>query len=104
VPIRVGTDIAFLGGLINYVLVHERWFREYVLAYTNAASIINDRFADTEDLGGLFQGYDAELRQYDLDARRWNYKGEPPVPHTESPHHIKNESWSERLGNLEHPQ
>jgi formate dehydrogenase major subunit len=104
VPIRAGTDIAFLGGLINYVLTNERWFREYVLAYTNATTIVNDEFVDAEELGGLFQGYDAELRQYDLAARRWNYKGEPQTPHTDSAHHVKNESWSERLGNLEHPQ
>lgn len=103
VPLRAGTDIAFLGGLINYVLKHERWFKEYVLAYTNATSIINDEFVDTEDLDGLFQGFDEKLKQYDLDARRWNYKSEPNVSHTEAPHHIKNESWSERLGNLENP-
>jgi hypothetical protein len=48
----------FLGGLINYVLTHERWFKEYVLAYTNATSIINDEFVDTEQLDGLFQGFD----------------------------------------------
>jgi formate dehydrogenase major subunit len=104
VPLRAGTDIAFLGGLINYVLTHERWFREYVLSYTNATSIINDEFVDTEQLGGLFQGFDDELKQYDLNARRWNYKDEPNVSHTESPQHIKNESWSERLGHLQNPQ
>ena len=37
VPIRAGTDIAFLGGSINQVLSRERWFEEYVLHYTNAA-------------------------------------------------------------------
>ena len=54
-----GSDIAFLGGLINYVLTHERWFQEYVLAYTNASTIVDERFQDTEDLDGLFSGYDA---------------------------------------------
>lgn len=103
VPLRAGTDIAFLGGLINYILTHERWFKEYVLAYTNATSIINDEFVDTEQLDGLFQGFDDKLKQYDLEARRWNYLSEPDVSHTESPHHIKNESWSERLGNLQNP-
>lgn len=103
VPLRAGTDIAFLGGLINYVLTHERWFKEYVLAYTNATSIINDEFVDTEQLDGLFQGFDEKLKQYDTDARRWNYKGEPNVSHTETPQHIKNESWSERLGHLNNP-
>src|SRR5262245_6951668 len=54
VTIRAGSDIAFLGGLIHYVLTHDRWFKEYVLAYTNAATIIQEGFQDTEDLGGLF--------------------------------------------------
>src|SRR3954451_17429764 len=59
VPIRTGSDIVFLGALINHVLTTERWFREYVLAFTNAATIVNDDFRDTEDLDGLFSGYDA---------------------------------------------
>src|SRR5438876_2127990 len=54
VGIRAGSDIAFLGGLINYVLTHDRWFKEYVVAYTNAAVIVSDDFKDTEDLDGLF--------------------------------------------------
>ncbi len=58
VGIRAGTDIAFLGGVINYVLTHERWFTEYVLAYTNAATIIEEGFEDTEDENGRFSGYE----------------------------------------------
>src|SRR3954451_22806739 len=49
VPIRTGTDIAFLGGIIRYILENERWFREYVLAYTNAATIISEGYEDAED-------------------------------------------------------
>ena len=41
VAIRAGTDIAFLGGLIRYVIEHERYFRDYVVPYTNAATIIS---------------------------------------------------------------
>jgi len=52
VPLRAGTDIAFLGGIINYVLASEKYFHEYVLNYTNAATIITEDFADTEDLDG----------------------------------------------------
>ncbi len=103
VPLRAGTDIAFLGGLINYVLMHERWFKEYVLAYTNATSLVNEEFVDAKQLGGLFQGFDEKLKQYDTEARRWNYKGEPNVSHTETPQHIENELWSERLGHLNNP-
>jgi len=47
VPIRVGTDIAFLGGVVNYILSNELDFREYVLAYTNAATIVSEEFRDT---------------------------------------------------------
>ena len=60
VPLRAGSDIAFLGGIVNYVLREERYFREYVLAYTNAANLITEDFADTEDLDGFFSGFDAE--------------------------------------------
>src|SRR4051794_792858 len=59
VGIRAGTDVAFLGGLVNYVLGRERWFREYVLAFTNADAVLDEGFRDTEDLAGLFSGYDA---------------------------------------------
>jgi formate dehydrogenase major subunit len=75
--IRAGTDIAFLGGLINYVLTHDKWFKEYVLAYTNASSIVSDDFQDTEDLGGIFSGYDHESRAYDSGKGRWVYKDSP---------------------------
>src|SRR5581483_8931272 len=60
VPLRAGTDLAFLGGIINYVLQHDRAFREYVVAYTNAATIIRDDFKDPEDLAGVFSGWDEE--------------------------------------------
>ena len=60
VPIRAGADIAFLGGIINYVLASEKYFREYVLNYTNAATLLTEDFADTEDLDGVFSGLDRE--------------------------------------------
>ena len=75
VPIRVGTDIAFLGGLINHVLTGEHWFRDYVLAYTNAATLIGEDFVDTEDLSGLFSGFDKETGTYDPDS--WAYADAP---------------------------
>src|SRR5687767_15682058 len=72
-PIRAGSDIAFLGGLINYVINSERWntdpfFREYVVNYTNAATIVSDDFKDTEDLEGVFSG----LVQY-TEKPEWPY-------------------------------
>ncbi len=80
VPIRAGTDIAFLGGIINYILEHGREFRDYVVAYTNAPVIIGQDYADTEDLDGLFSGYDPDRRAY--DPASWQYEGLPPPPGT----------------------
>jgi formate dehydrogenase major subunit len=93
VPIRAGSDIAFLGGIVNYILENGREFREYVRAYTNAAAIVSDDFEDTEDqlddVGaarsseaggraggkptGLFSGWDPERGGYDIAS--WQYRG-----------------------------
>jgi formate dehydrogenase major subunit len=73
VPLRAGSDIAFLGGIVNYILENEKDFREYVLAYTNAATILREDFQDTEDLDGLFSGYDPETGTYNTDS--WQYEG-----------------------------
>jgi len=68
--IRPGSDLALLGALVNYVLASERWnsdpfFREYVVHFTNAATLVRDDYHDTEDLAGLFSGYDPQRRAYD---------------------------------------
>jgi formate dehydrogenase major subunit len=60
-PVRAGSDIAFLGGMINYVINSEKWntdpfFKKFVVNYTNAATIISEDFKDTEDLDGVFSG------------------------------------------------
>jgi len=78
VQLRAGSDLAFLGGLIRYVLASERWntdpfFREYVLHYTNAAVLVEEEFEDAEDLGGLFSGWDREAGLYQPDS--WQYAG-----------------------------
>ncbi len=73
VPLRAGTDIAFIGGIINYVLREEKYFTDYVVAYTNAPVILTEEFADTEDLDGVFSGLDVEHRSYDF--RTWQYSG-----------------------------
>jgi len=75
VNIRAGSDVAFLGGLIHYVLSQDRWFKEYVLNYTNASTIIEEGFADTEDLAGLFSGFEQEGRTYDAKKGHWGYEG-----------------------------
>jgi formate dehydrogenase major subunit len=79
VPIRAGSDIAFLGGLIRYLIENDRYFKEYVVSYTNAATIISEQFQDTEDLDGVFSGlmeYTGDpingfLAQY--ESRSWQY-------------------------------
>jgi formate dehydrogenase major subunit len=73
-PIRSGTDIAFLGGIIRYILENNLWFKEYALNYTNLATVISDDFRDTSELDGFFSGWDEELLAYKLDT--WQYRGE----------------------------
>src|SRR5438309_10916874 len=75
VSIRAGTNIAFLGGIVNYILESDRWFDEYVKHYTNAPVIIDERFKDTEDLDGFFSGFDPDTRVYDTST--WHYSGLP---------------------------
>ena len=75
-PIRAGSDIAFLGGLVNFVLNHPRWvsdpfFRTFVTHYTNAATIVSEEFQDTEQLGGVFSG----LMEYKGGAKEWPFNG-----------------------------
>lgn len=74
-PLRAGTDIVFLGGLIRYVLEEKRYFHDYVAAYTNAATLITGEFRDAEDLGGLFSGFDEDRGVY--DPKSWRYDAEP---------------------------
>jgi formate dehydrogenase major subunit len=78
VPIRAGADIAFVGGIINYVLQNEKYFRDYVLAYTNAATVLTEDFTDTDELDGVFSGLDRENRVYDWDS--WRYATEKVRP------------------------
>ena len=70
VQVRAGTDVAFLGGIINYALSNNRINREYVLNYTNAAFIIKDGFQLPEE--GVFSGYDPQGMKYDNSS--WNYE------------------------------
>ena len=69
VPIRSGTDIAFLGGMINYIIESGSWFKDYVVNYTNATYVLADSY-DFKD--GLFSGYNAEKRTYDRSS--WTFK------------------------------
>jgi formate dehydrogenase major subunit len=73
IGIRAGSDIAFLGGVVNYILENERYFEPYVKHYTNAPVIIDESFQDTEDLDGLFSGWSPEEGEYDVSS--WQYAG-----------------------------
>jgi formate dehydrogenase major subunit len=92
VPIRAGADIAFLGGIVNYILENELDFREYVLAYTNASTIVSEDFRDTEDLGGLFSGFDPDKRTY--NATSWQYEGHEPHGDHQHETHMQRETAS----------
>ncbi len=73
VPIRAGSDIVFLGAIVNYILATEKYFRDYVVAYTNAATLVRADFQDVDDLDGVFSGYDPETNSY--DTQTWGYEG-----------------------------
>ena len=77
VALRAGSDIAFLGGVINYILSNGLDFREYVSAYTNASFLVAEDYRDTEDLDGLFSGYQHDTASY--DPATWHYESTRPV-------------------------
>src|SRR5262244_3941410 len=85
VPLRAGSDIIFLGALVRYVLENQRDFRDYVVNYTNAATILREDFRDTEDLDGVFSGWDAEKKKYDPES--WLYQGAPSKEIGRAPGH-----------------
>ena len=92
VPIRAGTDVAFLGGLIRHVIETESYFKEYVVNYTNASTLVCDAFRDTEEPldddgaaqsgeagrraggkpSGVFSGFDSATGRY--DPASWGYE------------------------------
>jgi formate dehydrogenase major subunit len=91
-PIRSGGDIVFLGSIVKHIMdkhepifekarngeplsPREQFFHDYIIHYTNAATIINEEFKDTEDLAGLFAGFDPEKRTY--DNKKWRYEAAP---------------------------
>jgi len=71
-PFRSGTDIAFLGGMIKYILENDLYFHDYVVHYTNAPYLVNPEFMGPGELGGVFSGYDQQSRKYDM--RTWSFQ------------------------------
>jgi formate dehydrogenase-N alpha subunit len=86
VPIRAGSDIVFLGGVINWLIKNDKIQWDYVKAYTNATAIIKEGFSFDE---GLFSGFNAETSKYDQST--WNYE-------LDDKGHIKTDS------SLQHPR
>jgi formate dehydrogenase major subunit len=95
-PIRAGSDIAFLGGIINFVVNNERWqsdpfFRTFLVHYTNAPMIVADDYRDAEDADGVFSGLKADpslgMKEWPYngfvgtyDSKSWQYKRQGPGP------------------------
>ncbi len=82
-PIRAGSDIAFLGGIIHHILENDLWFREYALGYTNISHIIEDGYLGPDENDGVFSGFDEATGSYKNDS--WQYKGKT-VPSSVSEH------------------
>jgi formate dehydrogenase major subunit len=99
-PIRAGSDIVFLGGIINYILQNDLYFRDYVVNYTNAPTLINPEFKDTEELEGVFSGFKPEELAYDTST--WSYQRmEPEDQDTEEEREVSApHGYSERVGRL----
>src|SRR5205807_2108650 len=68
--IRAGSDIAFLGGLVNYAIQNNRLAKDYLVNYTNAAFVVKEGFKLPED--GLYSGFDSAAKTYDKST--WNYE------------------------------
>lgn len=68
-PLRSGTDIAFLAGVVNYLLSTGKIQKEYVANYTNASYLVKEGFEFND---GLFSGYDEQKRSYDRSS--WEYQ------------------------------
>lgn len=85
-PIRSGSDIAFLGGIIRHILANDLWFKEWAMAYTNIATLITGEYQDPEQLDGIFSGFDEKGGSYTVDT--WQPAGEEePSPLAE--HHAQ---------------
>src|SRR5919106_508962 len=76
VPLRSGTNIVFFGGLINYAIQNNLYFKDYVVAFTNASFLIDPAFKTPTDLDGLFTGWDESKKSYDRSSWKYQLDGE----------------------------
>jgi formate dehydrogenase major subunit len=120
-PLRAGSDIVFLGALIHHVLEQhtplfekvarakdanllsprEKFFHDYLVHFTNAATLITEEFKDTEDLGGFFSGYDKDAKTYDVS--KWRYEREAPKESGAPPPAEGKETYSDLVKKLVTP-
>ncbi|ESR22648.1 Formate dehydrogenase O alpha subunit protein [Lutibaculum baratangense AMV1] len=97
-PIRAGSDIAFLGGIIRYILENDLVFKEYAVRYANLATIIDENFIEAARNEGLFSGWNEEKHSYDFDT--WQYQG-MVIPSALAEHYLDTaESYSEMTKRL----
>jgi formate dehydrogenase major subunit len=96
VAIRPGTDVAFLGGLIRHVIETDGYFRDYVVSYTNAPTLVDERFRDVEDLEGVFSGFDPATGTY--DGSTWMYEGGGDVAVSPGMREHATQAFSEHTG------
>src|SRR6267378_644177 len=75
-PLRSGTNIAFFGGLMNYAMQKNLYFKDYVVHYTNASFLLDPAFKNATDLNGLFTGYDGSKKSYDRSSWKYQLDGE----------------------------
>ena len=71
-PIRAGTDLAFLGGMIKYIIDNHLYCKKFLRLYTNATFLVNPDIQLPDELDGLFSGYDPETRSYDKST--WTFQ------------------------------
>ena len=69
VPIRSGTDIAFLGGMIKYIIENKKYFADYMLDYTNASFLVGEKYTFKD---GMFSGFDPKKKKY--DKSQWAFE------------------------------
>jgi formate dehydrogenase major subunit len=70
-PLRAGTDIAFLGGMIKHILDEDLIHRDYVINYTNASYLIDDTY-NFNPVSGMFSGFNEEQHNYNKES--WQYQ------------------------------
>jgi len=78
-PLRSGTDIAFLSGMIKYILENELYFKEYTAEYTNASFLVNPGFKLPGDNEGVFSGLkgtktDEGMINAKYDKSTWSFQ------------------------------